>query len=78
MLTEEAWRHICVHVEMARFEQAVMETITHPDQRRSDLRPGRERYFTRDRGPSRWLLVVVDFNAEPGEVVTAFGHDNDP
>jgi hypothetical protein len=78
VLTEHSWRHICEHAEMARFEQQVMETITHPDERRRDVRPGRERFLAQDRGPARWLRVVVDFNVDPGEVVTAFGHDNDP
>jgi hypothetical protein len=55
-----------------------METVTHPGERRPDVRPGRERYFARGRGPSRWLRVVVDFHADPAELVTAFAHDNDP
>jgi hypothetical protein len=33
---------------MARFERAIMETITHPDDRKPDPRPGRERYYEED------------------------------
>lgn len=55
-----------------------METITHPDHRETDVRPGRERYFGRARGPSEWLRVVIDFSRDPGEVVTAFGQTNEP
>ena len=76
---EEQWSHVTTeHPEMARFERAIMEAVTHPSHREDDLRPGRERFFAEDRGPSRWLRVVVDFSVEPGQIVTAFGQDNDP
>ena len=78
ILTESAWRHICQHVGMERYERAIIETVTHPDERHMDLRPGRERFYAKEAGPTRWLRVVVDFNFEPGEIVTAFGHDNEP
>ena len=55
-----------------------METITHPDDRKPDPRPGRERYYSDGRGPSRWLRVIVDFADEPGWIITAFGHSEDP
>ena len=63
---------------MARFERAIMETITHPDERKPDPRSGRERYYGRDRGPGRWLRVIVDFSDDPGWIVTAFGHSEAP
>jgi hypothetical protein len=63
---------------MARYERALIETITHPDDRKPDIRPGRERYFSVRKGPSAWLRVVIDFNGDEGFVVTAFGHDDDP
>lgn len=79
VLTDDAWDHIRLeHRDMARFERAIMETITHPDEWQPDVRPSRERYFARGKGPSRWLRVVVEFSGEPGEVVTAFGQDNEP
>jgi hypothetical protein len=79
VLRDEQWEHIRAgHPQMARYERAVMETITHPDDRRADPRPGRERYFGSGKGPSRWLRVIVDFNDDPGWVVTAFGHDEEP
>ncbi len=56
-----------------------METISHPNERTDDARSGRERYFAVGKGPSRWLRVVVEFDAgSGGEVVTAFGQRNDP
>ena len=79
VLRDQQWDHIRFeHLDMARFEQLIMETVTHPDHREPDGRPDRERYFARGKGPSRWLRVVVDFSATPAEVVTAFGQDNDP
>ena len=63
---------------MARFERAIMETITHPDDRKPDPRPGRERYYGDGQGPSCWLRVIVNFTEEPGWVVTAFGHGEAP
>jgi hypothetical protein len=63
---------------MARFERAIMETITHPDDRRPDPRPGRERYSATEGDQSGWLRVIVDFGDEPGWIVTPFGHSEDP
>jgi len=78
ILTERAWRHICQHVGMERYERAIMAAVTHPDDRHMDIRPGRERFFAKEAGPTRWLRVVVDFSDDPGEIVTAFGHENEP
>ena len=77
VLTEEAWEHIrSGHKELARYERTIMETVTHPIDRRLDERPNRERYVS-EGGPARYFTVVVDFTNEPGEVVTAFGHRNE-
>ena len=80
ILLEDTWtKHVAVyHPDMAPYERAVMETVTHPDHREPDERPGRERFFAQGKGPARWLRVVVDFTREPGEVVTAFGQRNEP
>jgi hypothetical protein len=79
VLRDEQWVHIRdEHPEMARFERAIMEAITHPDDRRPDPRPGRERYHGKRKGPSRWLRGIVYFADEPGWVVTAFGHSEEP
>src|SRR5919198_2471647 len=66
VLRDEQWTHIRhEHPEMARVERAIMETITPPDDRKPDPRPGRERYYGDGQGPSRWLRVIVDFTEEP-------------
>jgi hypothetical protein len=59
-LRDEQWTHIQdERPELAPFERAIMETITHPDDRKPDPRPGRERCYSDSRGPSRWLRVIV-------------------
>ncbi len=79
ILHERQWLHIAgEHPEMARFERAIMETVTHPTHRQDEVRASRERFFAARRGPSRWLRVVVDFSAAPAFVVTAFGQDDEP
>lgn len=72
--------HVLEHGEMTRFFDAVKATISHPEDIQPDSRAGRERYFASNTGPSKWLRVVVSFEKDPkqGEVVTAFGHRNDP
>ena len=55
-----------------------MTTVRAPDHRRPHPRPGRERYYGRGLGPSRWLFAVIDFNEVPARIVTAYGHRKDP
>jgi hypothetical protein len=55
-----------------------MRAIARPDHRAPDVRPGRERYFLRGAGPSRWLRVVVDSAKAEAVVVTAFPERRDP
>lgn len=57
----------------------IVGAVERPDYRRSDPRPGRERFYRRDFPlPGRWLRVVVDFREEPAWVVTALDQDEDP
>lgn len=59
--------------------QTILETITRPDYQEDDPRPGRERFYRQNAlEPGRWLRVVVDFNNEPGWVVTVLVQDDDP
>lgn len=64
------------HPEMAPYEAAVIETITHPIDRDLDEKPGRERYTSEGRGPARFLTVVIELADREGHVVTAFPHRN--
>lgn len=57
----------------------ILGTVRSPDFREDDPLPGRERFYRMDfTAAGRWLRVVVDFNEDPGWVVTAFVEDEDP
>lgn len=62
------------HAELEPHLKAVLDAIGSPDHREPDGWPDRERFFKRDVGPSRWLMVVVDFEEEPARIVTALGY----
>ena len=66
------------HPEMAGSLDAVLETIHKPEHVEPDSLPGRERLYRRDVGPSRWLMVVVSFEQQPGRVITALANRKDP
>jgi hypothetical protein len=79
VLDVAGWRHIVgEHRELASHREAVLATIAAPYHRSSDPRPGRERYWRRGLGPSRWLMVVVDYRWVPARIVTAYGNRKDP
>lgn len=79
VLNVAGWRHIVdEHGELEPHRDAILAIVAAPDHRGTDPRPGRERYWRRGLGPSRWLMVVVDFAAVPARVVTAYGNRKDP
>jgi hypothetical protein len=79
VLDELGWAHIVdEHSEMVAFQADLLATLKSPDHRTPDPRPGRERYWRTGFGPSQWLFVVVDFDADPARVVTAYGNREDP
>ena len=57
---------------------AVLATIANPDFRALDPIPGRERYYRQHIDSRRWLRVVVDFDDDPGWIVTVAVQTNDP
>lgn len=79
VLDDIGWRHIVEeHKELVADREAVLATVAAPDHRGSDPRPGRERHWRRGLGPSRWLMVVVDYVSVPARIVTAYGNRKDP
>lgn len=79
VLDAVAWAHILAeHQEMTGHQAAIMTTVAQPDHVRPDPRSGRVRHYRRAVGPSRWLLVVIDFGHVPARVVTAFGNRRNP
>lgn len=67
------------HPEIGRHLADVLRAVAEPDHDAIDpVYEQRRRYYLRDAGPSRWLLVVVSYEQEPARVVTAFGNRKDP
>lgn len=62
------------HAELEPYLKGVLEVVESSEHRESDDWPYRERFFKRDVGPSRWLMVVVDYEQEPARIVTALGY----
>lgn len=79
VLTVSGLGHITLeHPEMAGYRWAILETARNPEIALDDPRPGRRRHYRRQDAPSRWLRVIVDFNQEPAEIVTAHAHRKEP
>jgi len=79
VLDERGWAHILqTHEEMASYRDLIMTTVSAPEHRHSDPRPGRERFYRRTLGPSRWLFVVIHFDETPARIVTAYAKRKDP
>jgi len=66
------------HPELAGCQEEVLGTVSGPDHVEPDPRAERRRYYRRRAGPSRWLLVVVSYEQEPGRIVTALATRKDP
>lgn len=66
------------HPELDGALELAMDTVQAPDHSEPDPRAGRQRYYRRRVGPSRWLLVVVSYEQEPGRVITALATRKDP
>lgn len=85
VLFEDTWRvHVLGpqegHLELEPHLEAVLAAVAGPDHREPDERPARERFYKKDAGPSRWLMVVVELGEEPARIVTAlgYGHGRSP
>ncbi len=50
--------------------------FVNPDERRTDPRPGRERFFRRE--GDLWVLAVVDFEGIPAIIDTVFSTERRP
>ena len=66
------------HPELADHRNAVIETVERPDHIEPDDLPGRTRFYRRNVGPSRWLMVVVSYEQEPARIITALANRKDP
>ncbi len=66
------------HPELRDELDEILETVSAPDHTEPDPLPNRRRYYRRGVGPSRWLMVVVRLEQEPGRIITALALRKDP
>jgi len=80
VLLVRIWREKILgeHPELGPHLEDVLGTVSAPDHAEPDPIWARRRYYRGDLGPSRWLIVVVSFEQEPGRIVTAFPTRKDP
>jgi hypothetical protein len=79
VLSESRLAHIVAgHENLAGHVDEILATVQEPSLRFDDVRPGRERFYGLEKGPQRWLVVVVEFTSTPAFIVTAFADDADP
>jgi hypothetical protein len=81
VLSEARWDHVTAgHPELDPFQSAVLEAVRAPSQRLTPGRtPGEEWFYKAEAGPSRWLKVVVRYDATgSGSIVTAFARRSLP
>lgn len=79
-LTGERWRHITSgHPELAPLIDLVLRAIESPDRRLPGRREGQVWFYLRTVAPSRWLKVVVRYEATGRAlIVTAFARRSFP
>jgi hypothetical protein len=66
------------HPELAGHLDAVIETVANPDHLEPDTLPARRRFYRRNVGPSRRLMVVVSYEQGPARIITALANWKDP
>lgn len=67
------------HPELSSHLADVLRAVAEPELVLPDpVFEARRRYYLRDAGPSRWLLVVVSYEQEPARIISAFGNRKDP
>jgi hypothetical protein len=58
--------------------EEVLDVVRRPDVITPDPKQARWRYWRAGLGPTRWVRVVVAWNADPPEIKTAFPDGDDP
>jgi hypothetical protein len=66
------------HPELLDQLDSVMNTVARPDHVEPDTLPARRRFYGGDVGPSRWLMMVVSYEQQPGRIITALANRKDP
>lgn len=66
------------HPELREHLEHVLATVTEPEHAEPDPHGRRRRNYRPRVGPSRWLLVVVGLEQQPGRIITAVATRKDP
>jgi hypothetical protein len=69
---------LCIHPEMEAFRADALQAIADPECVESDPIFHRMRYFSRNVGPTTWLMVVVSYEQQPARIISAYGYRKDP
>lgn len=76
VLTRSRWEHIVNrdfgHPEMAGLRDDVLEAVRTPHRYRVGHEPNEGWFYREGVGPSRWIKVVVIYEAGGGSIITAF------
>jgi hypothetical protein len=79
ILQDERWAHILEgHPELAGHRADVLDAVRRPAYFRQGRLPGEDWFYASGVGPSRYLKVVVAFNASRGSIITAFARRSMP
>ena len=81
ILDDALWREKIVrdHPEIGLHRDDALRAVSTPDHFAPDPSfEDRKRYYARDVGPSRWLLVVVSYEQTPARIVSVFANRKDP
>ncbi len=81
ILDEAVWSEKIVrdHPEVVSHKDDALRTVSGPDHVAPDPSlADRTRYYARDVGPSRWLLVVVSYEQTPARIISVFANRKDP
>jgi hypothetical protein len=67
------------HPEVASYKDDALRAVSAPDHVAPDpASADRKRFYLRDAGPSRWLLVVVSYEQKPARIISVFANRKDP
>jgi len=67
------------HPEVASCKDDAVRAVSAPDHVAPDpASAARKRFYLRDAGPSRWLLVVVSYEQKPARIISVFANRKDP
>jgi len=78
-LKESAMRHIAKrHPELEGCEMPITTAVENAFERSRTRHDGREILWAANLGPAAWLAVVIAYDGEIGEVITAYGNKKGP